>query len=126
MLTNHLRHPPCRFAYGREICERLLPPENVVVEHPDRTPCRRLRNQMQLILPALRPSACPHGRARSRHGRSDRHSFASDAANGESWIERQPRPYRSPRFLQRAEQRKRAGEMEMREGIIPVGFEAPA
>jgi hypothetical protein len=36
MLTNHLRHLPCRLAYRRENLERLLPPDNVGTEHPDR------------------------------------------------------------------------------------------
>ena len=51
---------------------------------------------------------------------------ASHAAKGESWIERKPRPDRSPRLLQRAEQRKRGGEPKMRDWIISVRLEAPA
>src|SRR6266478_1322908 len=60
-----------------------------------------------------------------KEGRIVTHS-ASSTANVESWIERKPCLCRSTRFLQRAEQRKCGGQLEMRDGIIPVGFEAPA
>jgi len=53
--------------------------------------------------------------ASGAEGRIVAHSAsASHATEGESWIERKPRPYRSLRLLQRAEQRKRGSKLEMR------------
>jgi|SRR6476646_3508854 hypothetical protein len=82
-------------------------------------------NRRSLLRHSGHPHALMDALAPSTEGRIITHS-ASHAANGESWVEREPCPYRSPRFLQRAEQRKCGGKQEMREGTISVGFEAPA
>src|SRR5260370_1671815 len=48
-----------------------------------------------------------------------------EPADGETWIERKPRIHRSPPFVQLSEPRECGGELEMRERIVSVCFQAP-
>jgi hypothetical protein len=52
------------------------------LKFPDRHRATAHAVKNQLILPALRPSACPHGHACSQYGRSDRHSFCLASGEG--------------------------------------------